>query len=377
MNDAYGGPDTDGEAQDGEGLFADLGHFETGAIPVDATVRQGRAIRTRRRVIGSGMLAIAAALSIGVPVAIAGGGSSAAGAASGPDGVYAAVSSGPRITVNPTPLVHGKGQFSGAVDGKKWSIGFDNKNCYDILWACGSQTLDPSTKYGTLGVNATVGNTDDYTLFTQRDVASVTVVLQDGEVLHLETVPVNGTPVVLFALPPGLGVSKIVLFDGNGAQLGFSAPFTIKGSFSAQGRWYKPGETPPPAAGPVELARGTMGGDQIVMTAYTGPSGPCIVSVLGSTSNADCIHTGTITGSSIDRNGGVGEAASGLVAPNIARLQLDFADGTNVPVPVKSLGGYRFFAYIVPSGKQSTGVTAFDAAGKALPVQTNTQYNAG
>ena len=61
-----------------DGMFADLGHFTTGAIPVDAVLKQGKAIRTRRRVVGGGVLAVAAALTVGVPVALAGGGPEAA-----------------------------------------------------------------------------------------------------------------------------------------------------------------------------------------------------------------------------------------------------------------------------------------------------------
>ena len=66
-------------------------------------------------------------------------------------------------------------------------------------------------------------------------------------------------------------------------------------------------------------------------------------------------------------------SGSGLAAPDIDHMQLDFADGTKIPVSIKSLGGYRFFAYIVPAGKEVTGVTAFDSTGNALPVQKDTR----
>ena len=386
MNDEqYGqyGPGTDdGGGGDGDAaLFADLGHFETGAIPVDATVKQGKTIRRRRRVAGGGALAIAAALSIGVPVAVAGGGGSGYDAANGgPDGVYAAGSTGGRVTVNPTTLTHGKGQFSGTVDGKKWSIGFDNKNCYYIVWACGSDNQGPDSKYATLALNTSPGNPDNYTLFLQKQVATVILTLGDGEVLHFEAVPVAKTPVVLFALPPGLGVGKIEVFDARGAEIAFSTPFSAKGLASVDGRWYKPGEKPPPAAGPVDLVRGKYGSSNVVVTAYTGPSGPCIVTDLAASLSADCIHATPISGSMRDVSGSsqgvrssgeVASVTSGLVGPKVARLQLDYADGTTSPIDIKSLGGYRFFAYVVSGGKPTTGVTAFDAGGKALPVQTN------
>ncbi|MEY9926892.1 hypothetical protein ABH926_001517 [Catenulispora sp. GP43] len=381
MNDEQYGPDTDGGDSSGEeALFADLGRFEVGTIPVDATLKQGRTIRRRRRVVGGGALAIAAALSIGVPVAVAGGGSGYSSASGGPDGVYAATSTPGRVTVNPTILTHGKGQFSGTIDGKKWSIGFDNKNCYYIEWTCGFDNQGPDVKYAALTVNASAGEPDNYTLFLQKQVATVNVTLADGEVLHFEAVPVAKTPVALFALPPGLGVAKIEVFDARGAEIAFSSPFSIKGSFSVEGRWYKPGETPPPAAGPVELTRGKFGADNMVITAYTGPSGPCIVTDMAASLNADCTHATPITGSmrseigssqEVSSSGKAAMAASGLVAPQVARLQLDYADGTSSPIDIKSLGGYRFFAYVLSGDKQTTGVTAFDAAGKPLPVQTN------
>jgi hypothetical protein len=386
VNEDLYGPGIDNGDDNGGGdegaLFADLGHFETGAIPVEATVKQGRTIRRRRRVIGSGALAVAAALSIGVPVAVAGGGGSGYSTASGgPDGVYAAGNTAGRVTVNPTILTHGKGQFSGTVDGKKWSIGFDNKNCYYIEWACGSDNQGPNAKYAALGVNASAGEPVDYTLFLQKQVATVNVTLADGEVLHFEAVPVAKTPVVLFALPPGLGVAKIEVFDARGAEIGFSTPFSIKGSFSVEGRWYKPGEKPPPAAGPVELVRGKFGTQDVVLTAYTGPSGPCIVSDLAATVNADCTHARPITGShgpdggstsqEVSSSGKATTVESGLVAPEVARLRLDYADGTTSPIDIKSLGGYRFYAFVLSGDKPTKGVTAFDAAGKPLPVQTN------
>jgi hypothetical protein len=68
-----------------------------------------------------------------------------------------------------------------------------------------------------------------------------------------------------------------------------------------------------------------------------------------------------------------GESVSGLVASNIDHMRLDFSDGTKSPVAIKSVEGHRFFAYIVPKGKNLTSLTAFNSAGIALPVQKNTQ----
>lgn len=395
MNDAYRGPDTEGEPRDDDqGLFADLGHFETGAIPVDATVRQGRAIRTRRRVIGSGMLAIAAALSIGVPAAIAGGGGSGARATSvGRDGLYGASSTGGRVAVNPTPFTAGKGHFSGAVDGKKWSVDFDNKHCVDIMFACGFQDLLPWGKYATLagdGSWGVDGQPDNYALFVKKDVARATITLQDGEVLRFEPVPVVDVPVALFALPHGVGISKIELFDVHGAEIAYSLPFNLQGTvLTTPAHWYKPAEKPPTASGSVRLLRGDTGLDgQETLTAFTGPSGPCIVTQTKYEVEAACgelrvlngslnVETPIVTEKDGTKHPYQGGTSMGLVAPAVARAQLDFSDGTTSPLPLTSLDGYRFYAYITPLGKVLTGFTAFDAAGKALPVQTNTQYNAG
>lgn len=366
----------------GEEMFEDLGRFETGAIPVDAVMKQGRAIRNRRRAFGGSALAVAAALSIGVPVALAGGSSSGYNALSGGSGVYGATSSGGRVTLNPVPFSKGKGQFSGAIDGKKWSVGFDNQNCYNILWACGSDSPHPQDNYATLAVNATAGQPNDYTIFMQRNVARVTVTLQNGETLRFEAVPVEKTPVVLFALPPGLGVSKIDLFDARGAEIAYSYPFSAKGSFSAAGIWYKPGEKPIKDAGSVEVFRGKFANGLAVFTAYVGPSGPCLVSDAAGNASTDCtVAKRPVTGSSPEMNFSVQEsgspggrvefAASGVVGPTVSRMQIDYADGTSSPIAIKSLGGYRFFAYVVPKDKDVTGVTAFDTAGKPLPVEKN------
>lgn len=272
MNDRFHGTDEPSSASDAdsdEAMFADLGRFDTGAIPVDAVLRQGRAIRTRRRVIGSGALAIAAALSIGVPVAIAGGGGSGVGAASGQKTLYGASSTGGRVTLNPTPFSNGKGHFSGTVDGKKWSVDFDNKNCYYIAWSCGFADLYPWDKYASLTGGGDWGQRtqpDNYTLFLNADVATATITLQDGEVLRSEAVPVANVPVILFALPPGVGVSKVELFDRNGAEIAYSLPFNIAGAGSFAAQWYKPGDKPPTVTSSVELTRGNpgVGGEQVL-----------------------------------------------------------------------------------------------------------------
>ena len=387
--------DPGGHAENGDNadaadrqMFAGLGRFQTGAIPVDAVLKQGRAIRTRRRVAGGGALAIAAVLSIGVPVAIAGGGSPGAGAANGgPNGTYAATSSGGRVTVNPTPFSHGLGNFSGTVDGKKWSVRFDNKNCFNILWTCGFTDLFPWDKYASLTFNSSwglQGQPDDYTLYLDKNVARATITLQDGEVLRLQAVPTAEEPVVLFALPFGLGVSKIELYDAHNAEIAYAMPFNVQGSASVDGHWYKAGEKPAADSGSVELARFEFAPDEkTVITAYAGAAGPCVVlqaeGALGGHRDVSCDYFVPVTGSMpvakqsyvIGDTNGVRDMGYGVVAPNIDRMELDFSDGTKGTVSIRSLGGYRFYAYSIPHGKTLTEVTAFDHAGKALPAQKN------
>jgi hypothetical protein len=387
---AVSGAATDSTVDDAADLFADLGDFETGSIPVDAVLKQGRAIRVRRRVVGSAALAVAAALSIGVPVAIAGGGSAGidAGSGAGPNGVYAATSSGGRATVNPTPFAGGKGQFTGTVDGKKWSVDFDNKNCFYIAWSCGFPDLYPWDKYASLAADSSwglQGQPDDYTLFLNKNVARATITLQDGEVLRLEAVPTVNNPVVLFALPFGLGVSKLELFDTRGAEIAYSMPFNIPGSASVGADWYLPGVKPSPGSGSAELARADTGpGGKTVITAYASPSGLCVVTEMAGHPGANCHMGPPVNGSvahpvgmTVDSSGKAqysgGESVSGLVASNIDHMRLDFSDGTKSPVAIKSVEGHRFFAYIVPKGKNLTSLTAFNSAGIALPVQKNTQ----
>lgn len=404
MNDDQFEPGTGGSGGAGTGtglglgtdadqeMFADLGRFTTGAIPVDAVVRHGKAIRTRRRAAGGGALAIAAALSIGVPVAIAGGSAGAGAASGGPSGVYGATSTGGRVTVNPVRLTAGKGLFSGTVDGKKWSVDFDNTNCYNIQWTCGFTDLFPWDQYASLTSNSSwglQGQPDDYTLYVNKNVARATITLQDGEVLNLDAVPTARVPAVMFALPFGLGVSKIELFDTHRAEIAYAMPFNIKGSASVAGHWYKPGETPAKDSGSVELARGLFGaGEEAVISAYAGPAGPCLVmqagGAMGDHPSPHCSETPMVTGTeSIGKNPVRGDAAYiqesgfGLVAPNVDRMELDFSDGTKSPVAIKNLGGYRFYAYFAPKGKTLTKVTAFDSADKALPVQKGPSVSLG
>ena len=93
---------------------------------------------------------------------------------------------------------------------------------------------------------------------------------------------------------------------------------------------------------------------------------------------ANCAVQPALTGSSTPAaptgrgdETGIEYMGYGVAGPKVAHLELDFSDGTKSPVPIKSLGGYRFFGYFVPEGKSLTKVTAFDAAGIPLPVQKN------
>lgn len=215
--------------------------------------------------------------------------------------------------MNPTPFTNGKGHFTGTVDGKKRSVDFDNKNCDYITWSCGFPDLYPWDKYASLTFYSgwgQQGQPNDYTL----------------------------------ALPCGLGVSKIELLDTHGAEIAYSMPFNIPGSASVGADWYLPGAKPYPASGSAELAR-----------ADTGPGRKVVITASGKAQ-----YSG-------------GESPSGPVASNIDPMLLDFSDGTKSPVTIKNVLGHRFYAYIVPKGKNLTGVTAFDAAGIALPVQKNAQ----
>lgn len=359
--------------EDWEEMFADLGRFEGGAIPVDTVLRRGEGIRSRRRVAGTAALSLAAVLSIGVPVLITGSADSGYGATAGGDRVYGASSTGPRVTVNPTPRADGKGHFSGTVDGKPWSVDYDNEHCLYITWSCGFPDTYPGDDYASLTADTGPGQPADYVLFLKKDVARVTITLQDGEVLRMEAVPVVNLPVVLFSLPSGLGITKVDLFDAHGEEIAYSLPLNVKGNgtdgAASAGHWYKPGDAVLTQTGSVELLRGELAGQTIVMTASIGPSGPCVVS----RGNADCTFLGPVTGSERFAPASTGGlTGDGLVGPNVDHMRLEFADGTSSPVTIKNLGGYRFFAYIVDRGKAVTAVIAYDAAGKALPDQKNT-----
>jgi len=350
-----------------EELFEDLGRFETGTAPVDAVLRQGRAIRARRRVVGSGALAVGAALAIAIPLAVSrgGSGSGATGAAGSDAKVYAATSSGGRVTVNPATVSHGMGHFSGSVDGKAWSVAFDNKHCDAIAstWFCGypGPWASPDD-FAHLTVAAT--GPYNYTLLMPRNVARAAVTLQSGEVLSIEAVPFGDTSVALFVLPAGDGVGKLDLFDAHGSELAFSFPFNAASRWSAPGRWYKPGEQPSPALAPVELLRTQTDSGEYVATANVGPSGPCVVTRTPAGSVADCTDFQPITGSLASGT----QPPVGRVGANVDHLQLGFTDGTKAPVTIKSIGGYRFYSYSVPKGETLDRITAFDASGKALPV---------
>lgn len=360
-----------------EEAFADVGHFETGAIPVEAVLRRGKGIRGRRRMAGGSALAVAAALAIGLPAALAGHSGTGNGAESGGDRIYGATNSGGRVTVNPTPFSKGTGHFSGTIDGKPWKVDFDNKNCFSILWSCGFKGPYPWDKYGSLAVDASADEPFNYTLFLSKDVGQAKISLSDGEVLRLDAVPVFDTPVVLFSLPDKIMITRIDLFDVYGTELAFTLPFAAGEPWNVNGAWYRPDEKPPTTTtAMVELARGEIAGEQEIIDAFVGPSGVCFAtrhSPGADDPTCDSLVPSTATetfsppppGSHSSSSGG--RSSVGLAAPEVDHIELTFADGTTSPVPIKSLGGHRFFAYIIPSGKVLTAVTGYNAAGKPLP----------
>lgn len=101
-----------------EGLRGAIGRFEAGPAPVNAVMRRGRAIRSRRRTIAaSGTAALAAVLAVAVWAQTAG--------APGTPGPV--VASGPGVTLNePDPQAPGGVFASGTADGTPWQLAVRN-----------------------------------------------------------------------------------------------------------------------------------------------------------------------------------------------------------------------------------------------------------
>ncbi|WP_194893942.1 hypothetical protein [Catenulispora pinisilvae] len=342
-------------------LFTDLGRFQTGAIPVDAVLRQGKAIRRRRRVVGSGLVATAAALTIAVPVALAGGSGRAVSAASGP-----------RIVVN-QPVVSGSDgfQFSGMFDGKKWSLkllpscGFGqslpNGDCMAMMTG-----VPPVTTPVDLSVDDVKGPGSDYYFYALEygpETAYAVVTLGTGEQVTVPGIDVDSTHrTAWFPAPPSTPISKIVAYRKDGTEIG-QTPDWGKDIADPEilATWYRPDGTLMYPAPNVEVAKGTTGGVDWSIEVTLGKTGRCFLYRIGSVPTTVCPASGAapkVYMNNIGKPGPKDGVVIGEAAGGVTRVDVTYKDGTVKHITPVVSNGHAFVGTYVPAGATVVSITS-------------------
>lgn len=342
----------------GEEMFADLGHFPTGAIPVDAVLKQGRAIRTRRRVVGGGMLAAAAALTIGVPVAIAGGNGDAAPAA------------GHAITVDrPTKNVAQDVTFTftGSLDGAKWSRTFF-ANCETSPHRPGAQCLSrmaggDKSPVAEIARDEWHKEGDFYSAVFSPDTDYAVMKLNTGDQVVVPGLATDdGSGAAYFEVPRRTKVVQIFAYGKNGHEIAHTPltdPSPATHLYDLR-KWYQPsGGAYDTSVPTVRIASGTADGQPWSVDVIIGLYTPCF---LAKATAADyTVQECPDPGVHVEKNDAhLGHPASTFVLGEVdlktTGVDVVYEDGTVQHLtPVRS-NGHAFVGTLVPQARTVVSV---------------------
>lgn len=349
-----------------EHLRRDLDRVRPGLAPVDALIGRGRVIKARRRAGFAAGLATVAALAVGVPVAVVGGGSSHASA-----------------------LGHQTVLASGTIDGKQWSFVTRDpapKNCPGYV----------SGRWGTTSADTCLGQlreADDPVFLTsgggmgtvnffiaelRADVDHVTVTGTDGVVRTPAVAEVSGRRYALFALPAKQGLARLDAYAADGKAIAYTIPYT--GPDNTQTlveSWYPAGTAPTQAAVRQTILSDTMDPASTLVTATVdmGPFGVCfLVSVPqglsgGSGFGPDCLSVTPPGANEVDLRDyrlGDRDLRLGEVNNAVDHMDVTLSDGTTSRLTPKRVGGRSFVAAFLDPGVKLVGVKAYDASGALL-----------
>jgi hypothetical protein len=337
-----------------ENLDQMLRTVDPGPAPVQAVVRRGKRIRTRRR------LAAAASVVAVVAFAVAG---------------YPALTHN-QAAPTPTPVTHrpsvtdvppGPGApknlvASGLINGTPWKVVAQppaTQQCfvaYDPGWRgtdaagdCERGTPSAASPvafqgFGVDGRNAvTIGQ-------VRADVQYVVVTLADGTQLKLIPVTVHGARYVAFPSPGTVPVMSATVYLADGGQGGTAIPFNAPDGVPMFAAWLQPGQHPQSQLRQV-VASDSSPGQPWSLTAYAGPWGICLVE-----SGATGTITATATACMVaaPRNvteilgsfgGGLPQVFYGSAPAAVSMLQITLNDGSVIAVVPVQVGQGKLFAF--------------------------------
>jgi hypothetical protein len=261
-----------------------------GPLPLGSVVRQGRTMKTRRRVAAAMGAAVIAAAAIATPVLLHG---------------------SSQRPVGPTTPAHNHGTVYppgpgsqrdliayGRVDGRTWRVtGTLNTNIPVMPYLCihvvmsavspgghcqrgqpplASQHGDPADLSPISLNSAKLPALRIVAGSVRADVGYLRVSLSNGEVLTLRPVAVFGAKYeryVAFAVPRAPAVLQIRAYSRRG-ELAYAVPFTADGSITI-GRWIGAGQPAQPSPATYVLGSGELNGAHWAIDLYVGPWGSC------------------------------------------------------------------------------------------------------
>jgi hypothetical protein len=359
-----------------EGLDAALRTVIPHEAPVEAAMRQGRRLRTRRRIAAvTGVAALAVFAAVGYPAL------TRPAAGPGP----APVQHQPVMVTDmpPAPGSPDNGLIAmGTIGATRWQASISGSGSQEqcIVGQVGthrmtggcyqSGMLDEASSQSPLVLQ---GSSDGSYMVSVGGVAAnvtyVVVTLADGQQLKLIPVTSHGHRYVGYVLPAGYRVARATAYLGGGQEL-VAVPFNPPGhAIPELVRWDPPGQTEPRAS-TVVVGSGTIDGQRWSVIAYVGPWGTCVGRGHGDGGSCWADNQMNSTGT-IGYVGDTAQYVVGSADASVTEVGVALTDGTSTVVPVKAVGGERLWAFALAGGQHLKRWTAYDAAGRQVAAGTS------
>jgi len=357
---------TDTERQVRARLDPALDALVPGPPPLAAIVRDGRRIRTRKRLTFTAGVTVAAALVIVARFALP-------SVLSGPPAA-SSLTTHYHVTANAPGPHSGAGLIaSGKVNGTPWSVRATVSG-HGYLFA-GVDTYVSSGANGDLPARYEHGDPVQQFLGTESgpaiqveavraDVTLVRVRLSNGQVLSLRPVAAVGAgsaSLVAFAMPDYRDVRAVEAFSGQ-HEISYAIPWTGHAWFMT-GRWLRPGQPALPQPQTAVIGSGTAFGHSWQQLLSVGPWGWCGEGDVNGGGGGGCITAlpalrpgqyyqavGFAGGSVIGKSGLI---MSAEVANSVASVELTTRSGQHGWVRPHRVGGRSFVSFASAIGTKA------------------------